>query len=203
MKLKICGLKYTHNILQVALLQPDYMGFIFYKKSSRFVGEDFTMPTINKKIKKVGVFVNATEDEIFEKVNKYKLDYVQLHGEELPQFCERISKFVKLIKAFGVDEEFDLKILNEYKTHCNLFLFDTKTKYYGGSGSSFNWNILKSYDNSVPYFIAGGMDAYNVLKLKNNNLNIHAIDVNSKAETKLGFKDITILIEIKNELSGK
>src|SRR3989338_8564466 len=104
MLLKVCGLKDPENIKQVATLKPDYMGFIFYPESKRFVGDDFVMPTISHEIKKVGVFVNANSSYIIDKVDEYKLDLIQLHGDEKPEFCEVLNHIVPVIKAFGVDE---------------------------------------------------------------------------------------------------
>ncbi|MGQ0829375.1 MAG: phosphoribosylanthranilate isomerase [Bacteroidota bacterium] len=199
MKLKVCGLKYKENIEQVAVLHPDYMGFIFYPGSKRFVGNDFVMPNISSNIKKVGVFVNATVDEIKEKVIKYKLDLVQLHGDESSQFCAQIKPIVKVMKAFGINETFDFKILESYKNSCDYFLFDTKTSEYGGSGKQFDWTILKSYNNDIPFFLSGGLDLKNInnLQLTTCNLQPFAIDVNSKFEIEPGLKDIEKLKQLK------
>lgn len=193
MLLKVCGLKDPENIKQVAALKPDFMGFIFYPQSKRFVGEDFIMPTISPEIKKVGVFVNASANHIIEKTNEYKLDLIQLHGDEKPNFCEVLNHIVPVIKAFGVDEAFDFEVLESYKNTCTYFLFDTKTTDYGGSGNTFNWKILEKYDNSVPFFLSGGIGAeeFENLKMKKfENEKILAIDVNSKFEIEPGIKDI-------------
>jgi len=193
MLLKVCGLKDPENIKQVAALKPDFMGFIFYPQSKRFVGEDFIMPTISPEIKKVGVFVNASANHIIEKTNEYKLDLIQLHGDEKPNFCEVLNHIVPVIKAFGVDEAFDFEVLESYKNTCTYFLFDTKTTDYGGSGNTFNWKILEKYDNSVPFFLSGGIGAeeFENLKMKKfENEKIFAIDVNSKFEIEPGIKDI-------------
>lgn len=193
MKLKVCGMKYADNIAEVAKLSPDYMGFIFYSKSKRFVGDDFTMPEIPASIKKVGVFVNESIENIEEKINKYKLDYVQLHGDESPEFCERISKSVKVIKAFGVDESFDFISLNKYENSCEYFLFDTKAAAYGGSGTSFDKSVLKKYHLSVPFFVSGGIGMEEIQNLRYQISNLYAVDVNSKFETEPGLKDINKL----------
>ncbi len=200
MKLKVCGLKYPDNIKQIAELNPDYMGFIFYDQSKRYVGENFIMPEIASTINKVGVFVNASAEYIEDKVKKYKLNFVQLHGDETPEFCTQIATFTKVIKAIGVDETFDLGTLNAYKKSCTYFLFDNKTGTYGGSGKPFNWSILEQYDNELPYFLAGGMDIEKFRAVSKMNLKIHAIDVNSKAEIKPGYKDIIKIIQIRNNI---
>ncbi|MBI4930989.1 MAG: phosphoribosylanthranilate isomerase [Bacteroidetes bacterium] len=203
MKLKICGMKYADNIRDVANLSPDFMGFIFYPKSKRFVGEDFTMPEMLSKIKKVGVFVNDSIENIFEQVKKHSLDFVQLHGDESPEQTSKVFKTfeildVRVIKAFGIDDQFDFSILMEYENCCDYFLFDTKSNEYGGSGNRFDRNILKYYKLSKPYFLSGGIDSINV-----GELCPFAIDVNSKFEIEPGLKDSNKLKILKDELSGK
>lgn len=198
MKLKICGLKFKDNIVQVAALKPDYIGFIFYPKSKRFVGEDFQMPALSPEIKKTGVFVNASPEYVKLKVEQYKLDMVQLHGDETPEYCQQIRSFVKVMKAFGIDEHFDFKALELYKNCCDYFLFDTKTSEYGGSGKQFNWDVLKKYDNSVPFFLSGGLGLEEIEKLQitNYKLNIIAVDVNSRFEIEPGLKDVKKLKQV-------
>src|SRR3972149_4348722 len=195
MKLKICGMKYADNMMEVAKLSPDFMGFIFYSKSKRFVGNDFMIPEISFSIKKVGVFVNDTVENIFDKAEKYNLDFVQLHGDESAEFCSQLFqsfKFwkssVRIIKALGINEQYDFSILNEYESSCKYFLFDTKTKEYSGSGKSIDRNILKNYKSSKPYFLSGGLESANV-----GDVTPFAIDVNSKFEIEPGLKDINKL----------
>ena len=194
MKIKICGMKYPENIEYLALLKPDFLGFIFYEKSKRFVGDNLLIKDlhIDKNTQKVGVFVNASHEYILENIKKHDLDLVQLHGDETPDFCAYLFKQnIKISKAFQVDEDFDFKILDVYKDVCNYFLFDTKTKHYGGSGRKFDWDILSGYDNEKPFFLSGGIDiddAQNIKQLK--GLNIFAIDINSKFEIEPGLKDV-------------
>lgn len=204
MLLKVCGLKDPENIKQVAVLKPDYMGFIFYPHSKRFVGDDFVLPFISPEIKKVGVFVNATASFIIDKVDEYKLDLIQLHGDEKPEFCEVLNHIVPVIKAFGIDESFDFEKLEDYKTKCSYFLFDTKTKEYGGSGKQFDWKILEKFDNSVPFFLSGGIGVEEIEKLEDWNpdsyrdgkLKHYGVDVNSRFEIETGLKDIKQLEKI-------
>jgi len=214
MKLKVCGLKYKENIEQIAQLNVDYMGFIFYPKSKRYVGEKFEIPVIGNKIKKVGVFVNAELNHILEKVKQYGLAAVQLHGDETADFCKLIKEYflkneqtkkVEIIKAFGVDEAFDFKQLKPYEKFCDYFLFDTKTKEYGGSGHSFNWEILNKYDNALPFFLSGGIGLKEVEQIKNEPIarKIYAIDVNSKLEIEPGLKDVTMIKQLANVLIEK
>lgn len=200
MNLKVCGLKDPENIKQVAELKPDYMGFIFYPESKRFAGEDFVMPFISSDIKKVGVFVNASATYIIDKVDKYKLDLIQLHGDEKPEFCEVLNHLIPVVKAFGVDESFDFKLLDSYKNCCSYFLFDTKTSEYGGSGKQFDWTLLKGYDNSTPFFLSGGIGLEEIKKLKIGKLKNYGIDVNSRFEIEPGIKDIDKLKNINSAL---
>jgi len=192
-KIKICGMKYPENMEEIALLQPDYLGFIFYAKSPRFF--ENTIPYSNKFIKKVGVFVNASYEEIKEKIRQHQLDLVQLHGEETPELCHKIeTKLVKVIKAFSVDNEFNFNTLLFYKNSCSYFLFDTKGKQYGGNGVTFDWNILENYSLEKPYFLSGGIGYENIEGLKEflqkkYSKNCYAIDLNSKFETEPGMKN--------------
>lgn len=208
MKLKVCGLRDKQNIEQVAQLQPDFMGFIFYPKSKRYVGDDFVMPEITNDIKKVGVFVNADFDKVFHTVVKYNLDAVQLHGDEDAYYCEDLfinfaqnlsTKNVMIIKAFGVDDNFDFSALEPYQSFCDYFLFDTKTKDYGGSGHQFNWNVLDKYDNKKPYFLSGGIGLDEMKNLSKLKIPAFAIDVNSKFEIEPGLKDIEKIKKLKTE----
>ncbi len=191
----------AENIRQVLTLQPDYMGFIFYEKSSRYVGDELDEDLLNSfpfTTRKVGVFVNATASYILEKVKKYNLDYVQLHGEELPDFCRNLKlKGVNVIKAFSVDTNFNFGKLQNYKPYCDFFLFDTKGKERGGNGTTFDWSILNNYDNEKPFFLAGGIDLDNIHNaLEINNLKIYSLDVNSKFEVSPALKDIEKLEEL-------
>lgn len=195
MQLKICGMRNPQNITDIAALNPDYLGFIFYEKSKRYVGEDFDEAAtyhLPKGIKKIGVFVNASMEYILLKVEKYRLDLVQLHGEETPEFCRDLQmKNIAIIKVFAVGQTFNFAQLEPYKPHCDYFLFDTKGKEKGGNGITFNWDVLKAYDNEKPFFLSGGLNLENIGKVKElGDLNILAIDVNSGFETEPGLKDV-------------
>jgi phosphoribosylanthranilate isomerase len=199
-KLKVCGMKYADNIREVAALRPDYMGFIFYEGSKRFVGNMLDEDLLNslKDIKKVGVFVNESFENIVNLQAKYGFDFIQLHGDESPEFCLGLDAFgLPVIKAFNVDHDFDFSKLKGYKDHnCAYFLFDARTEQYGGSGKKFNWKLLEKYDNELPFFLSGGItpeDFEEINKLK--GLNVHAIDINSRFETAPGIKDV---VKIKN-----
>lgn len=203
-------MKFQENILETAQLQPDFMGFIFYEKSPRLYLEE-TISEINA-VKKVGVFVNASEEEIIEKTTKYGLNLVQLHGNESPDFCKNLKeKFlenkieVAIIKAFSVDENFDFGALKTYEKNTHYFLFDTKGKLYGGNGTVFNWHILKNYTLKKPYFLSGGIGISEINQLEiflktPESQYCFAIDVNSKFETEPGLKDKIVLKEFKKAL---
>jgi len=182
MKLKVCGMKYSQNITEIENLFPDLMGFIFYEKSKRF----FNLPEINlnNKVKRVGVFVNENIQEIKNKIKKYKLDYVQLHGEENVNFCHSLKPFVKIIKVFKIDYNFNFKKTEEFEEVCDYFLFDTKSQLHGGSGKKFDWDLLKNYNCKKDFFLSGGIDIGDIEEIKKivNSYPIAGIDVNSKFE---------------------
>lgn len=194
MKLKVCGMRDAENIKALVELKPDFMGFIFYDKSPRFVGNQLDIDVIQaipREIRKVGVFVNATVDYILQTVRKYNLQYAQLHGNETPDFCKSLRlKGVNIIKAFRVDEAFIFSQLNNYKPHVDFFLFDAKGEGYGGNGVTFDWNVLKKYDNQKPFFLAGGISPDNVSELLALEPKPYAFDINSKFEVSPGVKDI-------------
>ena len=194
--LKICGMKFPENILEVSKLLPDYLGFIFYEKSKRYFNGQ--IPEIPKSIKKIGVFVDETLSEIVIKIEKYSLDVVQLHGQESPEFCEKLYKNnqIEIIKVFSVDDNFDFEILKKYEQVCDYFLFDTKGKLHGGNGFAFDWKILKKYTSTKPFFLSGGIGLEEIEQLKLLNLPLFAIDINSKFEIEPGLKDIDLLKKI-------
>jgi phosphoribosylanthranilate isomerase len=206
MKIKVCGMKYKENIEQVVSLRPDFMGFIFHDSSKRYVTEDFQMPASHTEIKKVGVFVNADADYIIDKINKYNLDCIQLHGSEQPYFCRQMQRITCIIKAFGIDEHFDFHTLEAYKDTCNYFLFDTKTPAHGGSGQQFDWQLLKKYHYNVPFFLSGGLDLRQIPEIKDLALTyplLVGIDVNSRFEIGPGMKDIDKLHELIHAIRKK
>jgi phosphoribosylanthranilate isomerase len=191
-KIKICGMKFSENINEIASLQPDYLGFIFYEKSLR--NFENNIPKLAESIQKVGVFVDATLETIQEKVKKYELDFVQLHGNESSEFCHLLqqNKF-KVIKAFSVDNLFNFIALNKYYNYCEYFLFDTKGTNYGGNGYTFDWSVLEKYHIDKPYFLSGGIGTENLDEVKSfltkeYSKNCIAIDCNSKLELSPGLK---------------
>ncbi len=207
MKFKVCGLKNEENILQVLESKPDYVGFIFYSKSPRYVGNELSVEFAQSisSTKKVGVFVNENEVTILDIASRYGLDYVQLHGNETAAFCIEIQKYIQVIKAFQVDDDFDFSILNQYENGCTYFLFDSKSKQFGGSGEIFDWKKLKQYKLQKPFFLSGGVYLENideVLKLKSKFSNLIAVDVNSRFETEAGIKDIEKVKILSNKIKN-
>lgn len=197
LKIKVCGMKVPQNIDELVQLPIDYIGFILYDKSKRFIGNEVTAAAIGNipdSIKKVGVFVNASADYINEKIKSLKLDCVQFHGSESPELCREFFGKTIVIKAFGVNDQFDFSIIHPYKDCCDFFLFDTKSPDHGGTGVKFNWEILEQYDNEKPLFLSGGIgvDDYPEIK-KLAWLNIHALDLNSKFEIEPGLKNIALV----------
>lgn len=221
-------MKYQDNINQVATLQPDYLGFIFYKKSTRFF--DGIIPELPKSIKKVGVFVDASLKFILDKIETHQLDIIQLHGQETPEFCKElrilchserneksdikmcnqhfdklsvtIQHDIKIIKVFSIKDHFDFSALQPYENVCDYFLFDTKGQLPGGNGYIFNWETLKNYPSTKPYFLSGGIGLNEVESIlsflrRQESKYCHAIDVNSKFEIQPGLKNIEELKKFK------
>lgn len=196
MLVKVCGMRNLENIEKVAGLKPDFMGFIFYPKSKRLVDAlepGMLSSKLFTNIKKTGVFVNALISEVFLQVDKYELNYVQLHGNEAPEYCEEVKSMnMPVIKAFNIDEAFDFETLKGYQAVVDYFLFDTKADNIpGGSGKKFNWDILKRYQLDTPFLLSGGIgpdDAAVVAEV--NHPQMAGVDINSKFEIEPALKDV-------------
>src|ERR1700744_2270926 len=185
MKIKVCGLKYPENILSVAGLGPDYMGFIFYNKTPRYVGDTLedVIGTLPQTVVKTAVFVNADMPVINLLVDNYRFDAVQLHGSESAGFCAELKGKTKVIKAFGLNEDFDFEQLKPYAGHVDFFLFDTKTPIHGGSGKSFDWSLLDKYQLDIPFFLSGGINLDNLEEVKRiKHPQFYGVDLNSRFE---------------------
>jgi phosphoribosylanthranilate isomerase len=206
MKIKVCGLKHPENIEAVAALQPDYMGFIFYGKSPRYMAglPVDALRAIPASIQKTGVFVNESAENIEKLVAEYGFDAIQLHGDESPEFCAAFKGRVTVIKAFGLNEDFDFEQLKDYANNVDLFLFDTKTKEYGGSGKTFDWKILDQYKLEVPFFLSGGIGPENIAEVKNiTHPQFYGVDLNSRFEIEPGLKNIEKLQQAFNIINNK
>jgi phosphoribosylanthranilate isomerase len=205
LKVKICGVREPENILAIAKLRPELLGFIFYPDSPRYAAEYIDPEILSKLlpyITKTGVFVDTDFEEITGTVRKYSLDMVQLHGNETPQLCRRLRDAgIEVIKVFSINESSDFKMCSQYITCTNYFLFDALTTFYGGSGHKFDWKILDRYSNGHPFFLSGGIthhDAGNILKITNSSF--IGVDLNSRFEIKPGLKDIEKLKIFISEL---
>lgn len=194
LRVKICGMQAPDNLLHIATLEPDFLGFIFVPSSPRYVQLE-TLPSLPPTIQKVGVFVNATHEVILQKVEQYKLDFIQLHGDESPEDCEVLAlRGIKIIKAFRLHPNFDFSVTEAYEPYCEYFLWDTyKPKAYGGTGQSFDWHLLRKYSGSKSYFIGGGIGLHNLHTLLPHLTEAcFAIDLNSQIEQKPGLKDVAL-----------
>lgn len=182
------------NINAVGQEDIDLMGFIFYPKSNRYVSEDIhnAVDNLPSHIKKVGVFVNAAREEIMQKVEQYHLDYIQLHGDETADECHFYAdQGINVIKAFSIGTTEDLGKVVSYSPYCELFVFDTPTPDYGGSGKTFDWQVLKQYKADTPYLLSGGLGAHNIAQaLLLEDKRLIGFDVNSKLENEQYLKDI-------------
>jgi phosphoribosylanthranilate isomerase len=195
MKLKICGLNNPGNIKEIVQLNPDFIGFIFYADSKRYVANNihfFDLQYLPDHVKRVGVFVNEDPELVELIYRQYKLDYVQLHGVEDQAYCARLFlKNIPVIKAFNVDAHFDFRKCDPFVPFSNYFLFDTKGERNGGNGKKFDWKILNNYDLKKPFFLSGGIglddaDLINKLEFKR----LMGVDVNSRFELQPGIKDV-------------
>lgn len=192
--IKVCGLRESDNYRAVDRLGPDWLGFIFYPPSPRYVGADFELEG-KVSAKRVGVFVNEALDSIRKIADKCKLSYLQLHGDESPEYCAELSDQFFLIKAFGIDEDFDFSVLNQYDM-CEYFLFDTKTKDRGGSGESYDWNLLNAYEGSIPFLLSGGLSMDNLeAAAEFSHPQLAGFDLNSGFEIEPALKNLVKLKE--------
>ena len=205
-KIKVCGMRNPVNIEAVLDVGVHYMGFIFYESSARHIDEqaeltlrsilpDLPFLSLQNNTKKVGVFVDAPKEYVLDKVEKFELDYVQLHGRESVFYCSALKKEgVKIIKAFSVDERFRFTNTDFYQFDCDYFLFDTKGAKRGGNGTQFNWDLLNQYDGKLPFFLSGGIGAADIEAVQDfKHPQLHAIDVNSKFEIEPALKDVDLL----------
>ena len=180
------------NIRTVATLCPDFLGFIEYARSPRFVGEYFRPPEVTPSISRVGVFVNQSLDVIKERVAFAGYDAVQLHGDETPDFCAQMrDEGLQVIKVFRIDDVFDFAETKAYSNKVDQFLFDARGKQPGGNGIRFDLRTLLRYDQQVPFFLSGGLQpetlAEDIMNLA--EMNLYGVDLNSGVELEPAFKD--------------
>ena len=207
LKIKVCGMRNPENISGVVAALPDFLGFIFYPKSKRFVGFDPSpeiFAIVPESVIKVGVFVDETPERVLETAQNWNLNVVQLHGHETPEYCSQIKNSgITVFKAFSVDEHFDFNLLYTYSGVCDYFLFDTKGQLPGGTGQKFNWQLLENYIGDVPFFLSGGIGFDDQEAIHNfEHPRWHGIDINSGFEIEPALKNIekvkNFIFEIRN-----
>lgn len=207
MKIKVCGNRDLNQLKQLNELAIDYAGFIFYEQSPRYVLKKMKggeIKDLKLSMEKVGVFVNASEEEVMKRIDECGLDVVQLHGDETVSFCERISDRIKVIKAFRI-ADFDTNIdwlIKEYDEMCDYYLFDKGSAgLYGGTGEKFNWNLLEKSTIGKPFFLSGGIGINDAEALKKfEHPFFYGVDVNSRFEIEPGIKDMNLLKEFVKQL---
>jgi len=191
-------MKYKRNLYRVADLKPDYLGFIFFPGSPRYMRNRLRPPdlsSLTSSIKKVGVFVNETRENLMRLAKSYQLDVVQLHGRENPGYCKFLQKKgLEVWKAVGLETPFNFDDLEPFEECCSHFLFDKKTVLYGGSGEKFEWDVLNRYRLETPFFLSGGLAPGDVRLIHSiSHDRLAGVDLNSGFETGPGVKDIILL----------
>jgi len=185
-------MKYTANREAVEKLPVDWLGFIFYPQSKRFVGADPERFLFDSEKPKVAVFVDENAFEIMALAKNFDFQLVQLHGKENPQTCRMLkSQGLKIIKVFSVDKNFDFAQTQPFEGVASYFLFDTKTAQHGGSGKKFDWKLLDKYTGHTPFLLSGGIgpgNAGDILKISHPKFS--GVDLNSGFEDAPGLKNI-------------
>ncbi|MDD4953624.1 MAG: phosphoribosylanthranilate isomerase [Candidatus Omnitrophica bacterium] len=189
-KVKICGITNLEDALAAADSRADALGFVFYRKSPRYISPleaRRIIKVLPARIKKVGVFVNAKTQTIKSIAGSCDLDILQFHGKESPEFCRGFSGY-KVVKAFRLKDAIDPEQILRYKTFG--YLFDTFIPGKpGGTGRRFNWNLLSKLDKmKQQIFLSGGLRACGIkdaLKITRADW----VDVSSSVETRPGKKD--------------
>jgi phosphoribosylanthranilate isomerase len=201
---KVCGMRDAANIAAVARLQPDFMGFVFYPSSPRYAGEmpPAAVARLPPGLRKVGVFVNETSEQILAIQRRFGLEAVQLHGQEAPEQCAALrAAGLLVIKAFAVGLAIEHDSLRPYVGSCDYFLFDTQGAAPGGNGTAFRWSLLQAYNLPTPYFLAGGIALQHAATLAALRLpGLAGIDLNSRFEKAPGVKDETLVGQMLTQL---
>ena len=196
MLIKVCGMRLDEQVKELDRI-TDFIGFIFFKNSKRYVN---STPKVDH-AKKVGVFVNASTDKVLQQIQEHALDVVQLHGNESPEECQVLKKESTIIKAFGVNEDFDFAQTDAYSDHVDYFLFDTKTKLHGGSGKQFDWSLLKKYTGETPFILSGGITPQSLHAIRRIwHSKLAGVDLNSGFENAPSDKNINELKQFINQL---
>ena len=208
-QLKVCGLTKMDQIQELISMNVDFLGFIFYEKSPRFVLNHLSLKEISEinHQGKVGVFVNETVEKIVEISEKSNLNFIQLHGDEDREFILRLrqklsenTKIIKVIRIGNQKTEELKKNINHQPPTINYFLFDTDSKTFGGTGQTFDWQILNEIEIPKPYFLSGGISLENIHQLSTINQQPAVLDINSKFEIEPGNKDLEKIKTFKSLL---
>jgi len=197
-KIKVCGMKDPVNVKEISYAWPDYLGFIFWPGSPRYVGDHPPLSlfqNVPPDIVKAGVFVNENQENILDIAQRAGLGMIQLHGNESPEYCWGLmSSGLEIVKSFNIGENFDFDRIKSFLTCCDYFLFDEKSEKPGGSGRKFKWDQLTDYRLEKPFFLSGGIgpeDAGLIKEMDNNGL--FAVDINSRFEISPGIKDVAMV----------
>ena len=199
MKLKVCGLTKLDQIQELFSMKVDFLGFILYEKSPRYVLNHFSLKEISEipHFGKVGVFVNENIENVIDFSVKANLNFIQLHGDEDENYIVNLKnnlpfdiEIIKVIRIGNQTTEELQKTINHQPSIINHFLFDTDSKAFGGTGKTFDWQILNEIEISKPYFLSGGISLENIHQRSTINHQPLALDINSKFETEPGSKDL-------------
>ena len=210
-RIKVCGMTLPEQVNALDEMGVDLAGFIFYEKSPRYVRNKITgdkMKKIGGRIAKVGVFVNEDYEKLMKTVEEYRLDMVQLHGDESERFCEKVANYVTTIKAFRLSDNDPIEwMVRPYHEGSDMYMFDTLGAGYGGTGKKFNWTMLKGINISKLFFLSGGIEPGDEQKLREfveqpEAKKLFAIDINSRFEISAGVKDIAKVKKFVEELKG-
>jgi len=198
---KICGMRLPEQIRAVGAMHPEYMGFIFYKDSSRYVGADFNpaaLKTLPASVKKIGVFVNAPAASVIATAQQYTLDGVQLHGAETPETCAQVlAQGLAVIKAFGVGPGFTPAAITAYSSAITHYLFDTASAQHGGTGQVFDWRLLADLTLDKPGFLSGGLRPENLTDALHLSHTLGlGLDMNSGLEITPGHKNLALVADV-------
>jgi phosphoribosylanthranilate isomerase len=205
MLVKICGINDLEFLQSSASLHFNFAGFIFYPESARYLGDEIMpgdLDMLPVSVNRVGVFVNEPLDLVVDVASQFALDFVQLHGDESPEYAKQLSDEFSVIKAFRVNEKFNFSTTKPFEDFCDYFLFDSLGEQFGGTGLKFNWNLLEKYKGEIPFFLSGGIEQDDVARVKEfSHPKFVGIDINSKFETTPGKKDLDKISHFLKQLS--
>lgn len=211
MRIKVCGMTLPEQVNELENIGVDLAGFIFYPKSPRFMGKKISpekMKRIGGKIAKVGVFVNMPYEQLMNIVESYRLDMVQLHGDETPIFCERVANYISVIKVFRLGDNDPIEWISyPFMESSDMFMYDTMGSGYGGTGKKFDWNVLRKLSLQKPFLLSGGIEPGDETALMefyadDCGKKLFAVDVNSRFEISAGVKDMNRIRSFVNNVNA-